>query len=431
MSHQLDVTFELITPAYAGSAEQADTDGLRPPTLKALLRFWWRTLHPELSSNELFERESQLFGSATTGQGLRVVPSGPIKENEEVPAKYEPGEKIRKNNNLIPNATFPLFYMAYGTQGDNNTSPRKRTRAGSTYSYRLISKSNCSTEEWHEIISALWLLTTFGGIGTRSRRGFGSLQVKEIKSIGTSPLGKWEGLPDITVCANTSAVHNTLQLGLNALFPTKYTSEPEHTAFSSASKIVVGPSAATWEEALIAAGKTYYQLRRLLGTSFRHTQNGEPVGEDFRRIVSYRATVPTAPRNPYTFGASFGLPHNYQFSDRWKPALEVFTPEDIQQRKDKGSARRASPLMFRIIKLANRHYVPIILWLPSRFLPSDYQVRFVNGRRTSELQPRKVNIIAALFYPKTQLDGWVDNVKQPVRDFVGYPGQPGWQEVKW
>lgn len=72
----IDVTFELVTPAYAGGADPNVIDCLRPPTLKALLRFWWRAMNPEMGPTELFEREGEIFGSTKHGQGLRMVPRG-------------------------------------------------------------------------------------------------------------------------------------------------------------------------------------------------------------------------------------------------------------------------------------------------------------------------------------------------------------------
>lgn len=72
----IEVTFELTTPAYAGTADTGKTEGLRPPTLKALLRFWWRAMHAELRGDDLFRAEESLFGSTRAGQGLRMVPRG-------------------------------------------------------------------------------------------------------------------------------------------------------------------------------------------------------------------------------------------------------------------------------------------------------------------------------------------------------------------
>jgi CRISPR-associated protein Cmr1 len=393
---------ELITPAYVGGADLARADGLRPPSIKAQLRFWWRTLHPDLAPADLFAAESRIFGDTEFGQGLRVIPRTSVVGRTECPPAYG------------PQGGSTLFYMAYGTQGGRGEPPRHRTAAGTRCTIDLAVPARCTAAETDEVQTALWLLTTFGGVGTRARRGFGSL------SLGAS-LGGWPRSNDFH---DHGTLFQALSEALAALPASVHAGQPRHTALSSRARLAVGPGAGSWEGALNAAGTVYYGLRRALGTTYDHTNRGEPVGMDFFRIVSYRSNgVRPAPDDHATYGAAFGLPQNYRFSDRSMLSLEAA--------QGNAKVRRASPVMFRVSKLANGKYVPIVLWLPSLFLPAGYRVTFnAPGQPAQDLQSPRDDMLKALFAASTPLRRWMKvdpPVPVPTVMFRGYAGWPGWK----
>lgn len=402
----LSATLELVSPAYAGGADVAKTNGLRPATLKALLRFWWRAMFPGMAPSNLYRIEEGVFGSTRVGQGVRVVPAGPIAAAAETPRPYTLNNKP------------PLFYLAYGTQASRDQLARQRTRAGTTFSYRFCAPSGLAARVWESFQRALWLLGAFGGFGTRSRRGFGSLRI----SVALP------GLPDLTACATRASLAQALGEGLATLFPARSTAVPQHTAFTTRSRVIVGPEKRTWEAALIEAGWPFYELRRLLGTTFDHGVLGEPVGMDFLRVTTYGLSDgrPSPPTNKATLGAAFGLPQNYQYpgvAPRWKPSIEASLGDAL--------ARRASPLFIRVSKLATGRFVPVALWLPSLFLPDSYEVCFKDGRSTWPLLQPDDCSIGWLFSRETRVPVYLDGAKtDPVPVFRGYPGRDGW-EVVW
>ncbi|HEV2472928.1 MAG TPA: RAMP superfamily CRISPR-associated protein, partial [Chthonomonadales bacterium] len=231
MMDPINLELRLVTPAYTGGADTEVADGLRPPTLKALLRFWWRAMHPELKPQELFAREEALFGSTSAGQRLSIIPVGPINTMSECPARYTTDVKP------------PLFYLAYGTQGDRQSNPRPRAKADTTYRYRLILSPAMTVEDRSEIFKALWLLGAIGGCGTRSRRGFGSLEIVSASL----------DLPHRPAADTQAALVTWLKSGVERICTPVFDGLPEHTAFSKRARLVCGPERGTWEDALIAA----------------------------------------------------------------------------------------------------------------------------------------------------------------------------------
>ena len=441
MPRSLPITLELITPAYAGGADVAKTDGLRPPTLKALLRFWWRTLHPEMPPDDLFKAEEKIFGSTGVGQGIRIVPLSPIQPNVDDNA---PQYNVHDGDSL--------FFMAFGALTDQNRTRRERIAASTgyravRYKFKLVASVKCTDREWTEVHHAVWLLTTFGGFGSRSRRGFGGLQV-----FGIIP-----GMPDIGACTTAEAVTDAILRGLSLVFPTLQAGQlarglGHHASFSARTSLAIGPCSVRqaargrtpekpgWEVALDAAGRTYADLRRLLGTTYEHAKNGQEVGPDFDRTVKYLKLAGPLPTNQPTFGSYFGLPHNYHFSSSGQRCYyEVFTPKDVVNARTgrppkHGAGRRASPIFFKVIRIANSQYVPIVLFLPSRNLGAGYEVWLVDEGSGGAwpLSQAPDTAVGMLFGNKSNIPRWLPPSTTLVhRPFVGYRGLANWRVAQF
>ncbi|MCE5219640.1 hypothetical protein LLH03_21670, partial [bacterium] len=349
------------------------------------LRFWWRAMHPELVEEDLFDAEAAIFGSTSYkrgkdtkgGQGLRVVPAGGEWQRETL-APYG------------PNKQSPLFYMVYGADGRRKEGDcwvgDPRIKAGGTFRFRLVA-SRLTSQQWAEVLGALWLLSAFGGFGRRNRRGFGSLQLQGVPhAVPASPEPQGQvTLPDLAACEDAEALAVALEQGLRTLGVPRPATPPLHTAFSSETKIAAGSASDSgWEQTLRQAGHLFYDYRRLLGTVFRHTENDKPMGDDLQLTQGYLGSGVGTPAPPATKGVVFGAPHNYQFSSTGEKAFyEVFGPGDPVGPKDHGQQRRASPLIFKVLKLNNGKHVPLVVWLPSLFLPDDYDLKFTRGPKTA------------------------------------------------
>lgn len=151
------VTFdcEILTPMFLAGANQRQAE-LRPPSIRGAMRWWFRAIAGGIvgSTREVSEMESNIFGASMEGTGqskilLRtstVVPERDIQEFSPLPHKN-------------PNFRF------------------KGINPGSNFT--VILSSNCNDKSEQYLAAGLacfrvaWLL---GGLGRRSRRGFGAFQ---------------------------------------------------------------------------------------------------------------------------------------------------------------------------------------------------------------------------------------------------------------
>ena len=363
---KIDFTLRLVTPAYAGGADQTISDGIRPPTVKALLRFWWRTMHSDLPPQELFKREARIFGSTKTGQGLRIKPRGKVSGGEPQNAPVEERDIVHT-------------YLAYGAVAWNNETRRPETRCAripQDYAVNFALSGNLSNpNDEEEIKKALWLFSVFGTLGSRSRRGWGSIKVDVIACEGGWP----NNLPDPCKAESAEDCLEKIGVGLTAIFGTKTgislpvgVSEPQHTSFSPGTRIALGAPQNDWYRAMEKIFMSFGHFHRALGAEFRHGLG--KVGQDHNKRYGWLTNRPVA-TDITPAGSAFGLPHNATFSIRTNKIFIAPGEAGATDPKKKIAGRRASPVFFKVIRTEN-HYIPLVLWLPSLFLPNDprYQI---------------------------------------------------------
>lgn len=170
-----EAELELVTPAFlaGGSQDEKDCD-LRPATLRGVLRWWWRTLHAGfLEPAELRRLETAIWGSAEVGGALRIAVE---VANQRTPAQPE-------KNLFRPNTG--LGYIGYGV------AERFYQPSGASWQVRLTARASIlppavskgqqipipDEQVLDQARAALWLLCNFGGVGSKARKGFGSLMV--------------------------------------------------------------------------------------------------------------------------------------------------------------------------------------------------------------------------------------------------------------
>jgi CRISPR-associated protein Cmr1 len=226
------ITFncEVITPMFLSGAD-GSTPELRPASIKGAMRFWWRAMHGHLSLDELSARESQLFGGSADGQGrskvrLRVENLSLGQSSEALPKRM-----IRTYDKYNINC---LDYLAFGISEYNrdakaNILNRSYFKPGGKFSIELIFPQ----ENELELLSAFSLLSEFGGLGAKSRNGFGSFKV----------ISNAELLPQVDLDSKTEA--------------------SSFSAISKESKNDCGNKVFnTWADALFDLGKSYIEARQ-------------------------------------------------------------------------------------------------------------------------------------------------------------------------
>jgi len=161
----ITATFEIVTPMFLGDADQKAT-AIRPTAIKGALRFWWRALNGHLSTQDLAKKEAELFGS-TDGGGVFSLSVSPLDKFQAM-TDWPPADPSASSS-----------YMGYGLTGDRQNPHREYIPVGLTFTVTISMHSN-KLEDKPVIQAALEAFGLFGSLGSRARRGFGSVQLIEL-----------------------------------------------------------------------------------------------------------------------------------------------------------------------------------------------------------------------------------------------------------
>jgi CRISPR-associated protein Cmr1 len=344
----LEAVFRVVTPLFLGGADGTEAE-IRAASLKGALRFWYRATSYSAGADitTIKKKEEEIFGSSEKGQSSFLIDV--VDENIKI---IDKGHKWKGQG---------MFYLGYGLINFKGIqTKRKCINSGGSFRVRFCFRGKKMNLEENRavLVKALTALDLFGGLGSRSRRGFGSLT---LESLLVDEEEKAQLLADVSelqdkikeFCRSLGELTQTL---------------PPYTAFSSQSRIVLGAVKDSPLVALDEIGKELIRYRsygREEGRTGRHIL---PWGEDARQkfkgdhdLVRDFAATGTADKHPER--VVFGLPHNYIFRAGKDDELKV----DIEGASEEYQ-RRASPLFIHIHKLKNG-YVPVLTFLPAEFLP--------------------------------------------------------------
>jgi CRISPR-associated protein Cmr6 len=209
-----ETTLELVTPAFlAGANQEAGDCALRSATLRGMLRWWWRTMHAGfVDVKTLRALEAAIWGDTNGGGAVRIVIEKDCEKDSSVPPQpYDKRRKAKsddshKNSKYgIPSESNPkkitpgLWYASYGMDETNrrryylerDTRWRLRLTARQTRFFinrkdaanprKANGKDITAEQALSQAKAALWLLCHFGGIGSKARKGFGSLAADQLQ----------------------------------------------------------------------------------------------------------------------------------------------------------------------------------------------------------------------------------------------------------
>ena len=183
---------ELVTPAFLAGPHQP-SDGalytpaecdLRPATLRGMLRWWWRTMYAGwIRPTDLRRLENAIWGSTDQAGAVRVVVEPQSAASD--PVLFD--RRMIADANRLPNppnnkTTQGLTYHTYGM--DEDRGRRYFRPPGAKWRIVITGRSTkmngCENpfnadEMLNQARMALWLLCEFGGVGAKSRKGFGAL----------------------------------------------------------------------------------------------------------------------------------------------------------------------------------------------------------------------------------------------------------------
>lgn len=186
---KITATYKIVTPMFISGAD-AKIAELRAPSIKGALRFWWRALnwdntkcceHSQACQHactiDLYKREAAIFGGTYKNEeGELITTQSKILLSIDSTTKLT----LRGSNQLKEFSEQPgLKFLGQQNLFTNEGFTQKKYYSGGTIVIKFTSKNDEVLDE--NFIDALKMLGLVGGIGKRSRRGFGSLALQTIK----------------------------------------------------------------------------------------------------------------------------------------------------------------------------------------------------------------------------------------------------------
>ena len=189
--------YELITPLFGGGVNPTEVDPVtvvRATEIRGHLRFWWRATQGGKFGDDLArmkQAEDELFGrAAVEGRSgpsqVQVVITkwnvmGTDQPFEVVAGKSDglrqkPKIQSRKDSKVPPYAAFPLQPEQKDAKIGMAT---KAVTIGVSFVFEIVFPKTHQID----IEAALWAWESFGGLGARTRRGFGALQLLSINNV--------------------------------------------------------------------------------------------------------------------------------------------------------------------------------------------------------------------------------------------------------
>ena len=376
MSFKIKITF--LTPCFLGGAEPTSQSEFRLASLKGLLRYWWRQFQDQSNTATLFNKESEIFGSREKGSGFFLYEldrSGLCFEQSQNGYTQRSGGKSYLFFSCIP-------------RGQNQPG-RNWIKEGSSISFAICFVKP-DDNQIKQILLSLWLLQTFGGLGSRSRRGAGSFQVEaaEVQD-ATADIETWvqnlfnsqaSDLVNVININNRCNKDNRFQLiADNSPIYVNLTQQNHFHQF----RPMAHTSCA--DEILEMLGQRMRTFRSCF--TFNNRSNLLPHIQAAALHKAGKTNIYEGP-NPIEKTA-FGLPIIFNFKKRDKNGTLIQDDRGRQKFEDwritlrpNSYERRASPLFISIKKdpKQNNYYANLlILW--GSFLPQNERIAIIKRRR--------------------------------------------------
>ncbi|WP_197050733.1 type III-B CRISPR module RAMP protein Cmr1 [Deinococcus sp. YIM 77859] len=382
----LTVHLRTITPMFGGSAEPRHVDERHPvraASVRGHLRFWWRATAGAgyATPQELHEAESRIWGSAQTPGRVRVT-----VEVTDAGQHCEPIRHVRRSNGKMATdfGAYPA-YALFPFQGTIKHGKTEEMPATARENVAFTLHLTCPPELRPEVETALHAWVLFGGIGARTRRGCGSLEL-----VGTE--------------AQFPRHHKKAGKLLTALPGHYFIGKPQRNPVQA------------WAEAVAV----YRDFRQ--GVDFARNK-----GQQSNRPGRSRYPEPDTLRDlTWRYGhqvihpvrgfprADLGLPIIFHFQGQGEP------DDQTLQGSREGRQRFASPVVTKAARIGGE-YVPLVLVLDS---PHVWDGPGVELRGQGEVKTRQINLSPEELRQIPPLDG------RPVREaLVQYARTQGFQEV--
>lgn len=344
----------LVTPMYGGGVKAKEVDSdmpIRATEIRGQLRYWWRLLNRNQDNKSLFEKERAIWGGlgdekslAASKVVIRVTNIDGLKL--ESCASYPAGKSYPDWTNWAH--AYALF-PAQGKAGRGGVEeyPAKLAREGLAWRLHIgIRFAGAEDKNADKITASIheafrWW-ATFGGVGARTRRGLGAVEVK--------PYGDKESFSYVSK-------DEVIQQGMALVFK-----KPESSAMG-AWKTSVGAMQEFRQG--VETGRNKGQQANRPGRSRWPEPPSIRMATGVSRAKSAEVSfAPEANTKRIFPRAAFGLPIIFHFQNE-RGDLRP-DPEDVELTASVNGVkqeRMASPLILRPYRDGNK-WLPCVLKLP-------------------------------------------------------------------
>lgn len=366
----LEAQYYLTTPLFTGGAYKQELEKPRPPSFKGVLRYWYRALAwPRLGNLEdIKKEEGDLFGTTKKQARFKLtLITRDCKELTKTASWTKQG----------------CTYFGYGLINYKGELQRKALEPGMMLTARLILLPDITPNQIEHLIAALKTMGLFGGLGSRSRRGFGSLSLENIVLNGEtqwfSPTNEKDLVNEIKEFFKEFGELSPMLPPYTAL--SKRSSVWISGGFSQPSYLLneLGKSMIRYRSYGNKRGNKHMRNKHML---FGREEAEQIFKEDHDTLIDFYNNK-TISRHPQR--VVFGLPHNYYFGGLRISAGVEGSNEHRQ--------RRASPLFIHIHKIGNS-YAALLGLLPAEFLPEGDNIKIClkkRGRNNEKLLEQGVD----------------------------------------
>lgn len=358
---KLDFALKVVSPAFvAGAMEkneqtqyadqqgktifaihrfiEKDGDGLRIPSLRGVLRFWFRAMNGQLAVAGLKTAEAEMFGDTERGQGIRIIPNG--IENWRA-------EKIAGDNSLGYLGYGPVANVpGGGSSSHHKNSTREAVMPETIFKFRAIGHR---PEQIQALKKCLLLLHLFGGIGSRSRRAWGSLAVSGdfIPPLEPNePIAAW--------------FEKTLRkIWPERAKPSGQQKLPSFSAFFAESAVRLSAPRSNYKDVMQEFYQRFKQTRLY---NINNPAASPPIAKtdhDWEARDSAGQDVLDVPQR-----LAFGMPYSPSSrKNHWSISYKGYSPK----RNEPPIDRRASPLFLKVFQGPDQKLYAVSLFLKAEF----------------------------------------------------------------
>lgn len=360
--------YELITPLFGGGVAPGENDPITPvrgAEIRGHLRFWWRATRSGglATIDALRAAEEEIWGSASKPSPVSLVVSQQSRGSAISSVTISTQQGQRNVDYGAPQS--PYGYVAFPLRDREGS-----VLQGVSYTLQLTFPEDVA----EDIRAALWAWETFGGLGARTRRGFGAVHCKSVHVVA----GKEKPEEWLWQYSCTDAETEILEDLKRRLSSGEFRQDVPHLSLNPQHLKVKKPAAsdpiAIWR-GLFDALKRFRQSRFASARTGRPAQGRShwPEPDAIRDLTGQslpnHSTPTYSPRIMKFPRAEFGLPIIFEFKrEDSHPSRPDKDPKKTSLEGVEHD-RLASPLILRPLACANGQYVGIALILQTERTP--------------------------------------------------------------